>query len=105
MALYDATIKALKDGVQNLTASAAVKNIESWEKQLGDNDTAGIKPILKDLGHLKELLQQKQLDSAAITKLVKKLGKETVAIAGHVDGKDGAKVKQVGEALTAGAEG
>ncbi len=104
MPRYAATLKALKAGVQSMTAKAAVKNIEGWEEELEKVEVSGIKTLLKDLESLKKHLQKEEIDGAAVRKLVAKLGKETVAISGRVDGKDAGKIKEIGEALAAGAE-
>ena len=104
MPKYDATLKALKAGVQNMTAKAAVKNIEGWEAELENVEVSGVKTLLKDLESLKKQLEKEEIDGGAVRKLVAKLGKETVTIAGRVDGKNAGKIKEIGEALTAGAD-
>ena len=104
MPKYAATLKALKAGVQSMTVKAAVKNIEGWEEELEKVEVSGVKTLLKDLEHLKAQLQKEEIDGAAVRKLVAKLGKETITISGRVDGKDAGKIKEIGEALTAGAE-
>ena len=101
---YAATLKALNGGVRNMTAKAAVKNIESRETTPTDVEVSGIKTLLKDLEALKKQLQRDEISGVAVHKLIAKLGKETVMIAGRRDGKDAAKVKEIGEALSAGAE-
>ena len=105
MPKYDATLKALKAGVQSMTIKAAVKNIEGWETELEKVEVSGIKTLLKDLGSLKTQLQKEEIDGDAVRKLMAKLGKETVTISGRVDGKDAGRIKEIGEALTAGADG
>ncbi len=45
-----------------------------------------------------------ELDGEAIRKLVAKLGKETVTLAGKTDSKNAEKVKALGEALSHAAE-
>ena len=103
MPQFDATIKHIKDGVKNLTVSAAVKNIEGWEATLGKLEEPGVKGIIRDLESLKKHLSADKLDGAAIQKLVAKLGHETVTFAGKSEGKNAAKAKQLGEALTSAA--
>ena len=104
MPQFDATIKHLKEGVKGFTVSAAVKNIEGWEATLEKLEAPGVKGIIKDLENLKKHLHAKELDGAAIKKIVAKLGKETVTLAGKAEGKNAEKVKSLGEALTASAE-
>lgn len=101
---YAATLKALKAGVQSMTAKVAVKNIEGWEAQLEGVEVSGVKTLLKDLEALKKQLQKDDLDGESVRKLMAKLGKETAAIAGRMDGKDSGRVKEIGEALSAGAD-
>jgi len=100
MPQFDATIKHIKDGVKSMTVSAAVKNIEGWEATLEKLDAPGVKTIIKDLESLKKHLHAKELDGEAIRKIVAKLGKETVTLAGKADGKNTEKVRALGEALT-----
>ena len=104
MPQFDATIKHLKDGVKSFTVAAAVKNIEGWEATLEKVENPGAKAIVKDLESLKKHLHAKEIDGEAVRKLVAKLGKETVAVAGKSDGKNAEKIKSLGEALTHSAE-
>ncbi len=104
MPQFDSTIKHIKDGVKSMTVNAAVKNIEGWEATLEKLETSGVKTIIKDLESLKKHLHAKELDGEAIRKLIAKLGKETVTIAGKADSKNADKVRALGEALTEAAE-
>ena len=104
MPQFDATIKHIKDGVKSMTVNAAVKNIEGWEATLEKLDAPGVKTIVKDLENLKKHLHAKELDGEAIRKLVAKLGKETVTLAGKSDSKNAEKAKALGEALSHAAE-
>jgi hypothetical protein len=104
MPQFDATIKHIKEGLKGLTITAAVKNIEGWEATLEKTEVAGTKTIIKDLESLKKHLHAKEIDGDAIKKLVIKLGKETVTIAGKTDSKNAEKIKALGEALTEAAE-
>ncbi len=104
MPQFDATIKHIKDGVKSFTIAAAVKNIEGWEATLEKTEATGTKTIIKDLESLKKHLHAKEIDGEAIKKLVIKLGKETVTIAGKSEGKNAEKIKALGEALTEAAE-
>ena len=104
MPQFDATIKAIKEGVKGLTVAAATKNIEGWEATLEKLDSPGAKAIVKDLESLKTHLHAKELDGAAIKKLVAKLGKETVAIASKSEGGNATKIKALGEALEHASE-
>ena len=103
MPQFDATIKHIKDGVKSFTVAAATKNIEGWEETLGKIDAPGAKAIVHDLESLKKHLHAKELDGAAIQKLVAKLGKETVAFAAKAGTPNAAKAHALGEALTAAA--
>ncbi len=103
MPQFDATIKHLKDGVKGFTVAAAVKNIEGWEATLEKVDAPGVKTILHDLESLKKHLHADPVNGEQIKKLVLKLGKETVTIAGKSDSKNAEKIKALGEALEHGA--
>ncbi len=104
MPQFDATIKHLKEGVKGFTISAAVKNIEGWEATLEKIETSGVKTIVKDLESLKKHLQADEIDGEAVKKIMLKLGKETVTIAGKSDSKNAEKIKHLGEAMTEAAE-
>ncbi len=104
MPQFDATIKHIKDGVKSFTVAAATKNIEGWEATLEKLESPGAKAIVKDLENLKKHLHAKELDGEAIRKLVAKLGKETVTLAGKADSKSSEKVRALGEALTQASE-
>ena len=104
MPQFDATIKHLKDGVKGFTVSAAVKNIEGWEATLEKVEAPAAKTIIKDLENLKKHLQSDKINGEQIKKIVLKLGKETVTIAGKSESKNAEKIKALGEALTHAAE-
>ncbi len=104
MPQFDATIKHIADGVKGFTVAAATKNIEGWEATLEKVEGPAAKAIVKDLESLKKHLHAKELDGAAIRKLVAKLGKETVAIAKKTEGKGAEKIQALGEALSHAAE-
>ena len=96
---FDPTLKHIKDGVKGFTIKAAVSNIEGWEATLEKSETAGVKTLVKDLEHLKKLIQEEQPKGDQIKKLLAKLGKETATFAGKADGKNAEKGKALGEAL------
>ncbi len=100
MPQFDATIKHIKEGLKGFTVAAATKNIEGWEATLEKIDAPGVKGIVRDLETLKKHLHAKELDGDAIAKLVAKLGKETVGIAGKADGEKATKIKALGDALS-----
>lgn len=104
MPQFDSTIKHIKDGVKGFTIAAAVKNIEGWEATLEKVEVSGVKTLVKDLESLKKHLHAKEIDGEAVKKLIAKLGKETVTIAGRAEGKNAEKIKLLGEALTEAAE-
>ncbi len=104
MPQFDATIKHIQDGVKGFTVAAATKNIEGWEATLEKLEAPGVKTIIKDLESLKKQLHAKEINGESIRKLVLKLGKETVTIAGKIEGKTADKIKALGEALTSAAE-
>ena len=104
MPQFDATIKHIKDGVKSFTIAAAVKNIEGWEATLEKVEAPAAKAIVKDLENLKKHLQAEKINGGQVKKLVLKLGKETVTIAGKSEGKNAEKIKALGEALSQAAE-
>jgi hypothetical protein len=100
MPQFDATIKHIKDGVKGYTVKAAVSNIEGWEATLEKSDAPGVKTLVKDLENLKKHIQAEKPNGEQIKKLLAKLGKETVTLAGKSEGKNAEKAKALGEALT-----
>lgn len=84
MARFADTINALKKGAEKMTADAAVKNIEMWEKELKGVD--GANPIVSDLGKLKKALQDEEPDTKEIKALMGKLASATKASAKQADG-------------------
>ena len=104
MPQFDATIKHIRDGLKGFTVAAATKNIEGWEATLEKVDSPAAKTIIKDLEALKKHLHADPIHAEQVKKLVLKLGKETVAIAGKSDSKNAERIKALGEALTEAAE-
>jgi len=99
MPQFAATIKHIQEGVKGFTIGAAVKNIEGWEETLKDVDEPGVKDISRDLGSLKKHLQNAHIDGEAVSKLLVKLGKESIALAGTTDSKMADQVRAIGHAL------
>jgi hypothetical protein len=104
MPQFATTIKHIGEGVKGFTISAAVKNIEGWEKTLENVETPGAKGIIRDLERLKKLIQSDEIDGEAVKKVVAKLGQETVAMAGRAEGAKAEKIKDLGEALSGAAK-
>ena len=105
MPQFDATIKHIKDGVKGYTVKAAVTNIEGWEATLEKSDLSGVKTLVKDLESLKKHIQAESPNGEQIKKILAKLGKETVTLAGKAEGSNAEKAKTLGEALTHMADG
>jgi hypothetical protein len=100
MPQFDATIKHIQAGVKGFTVKAAVSNIEGWEATLEKSEASGVKTLVKDLENLKKHIQAESPNGEQIKKLLAKLGKETVTLAGKSEGKNAEKAKALGEALT-----
>jgi hypothetical protein len=101
-ARFAETITNLKKGAQGMTISAAVKNIENWEKSVSELDQTGAKTLLHDLGALKKALQKEEPDGKAVLTLVEKLGKETLAMSKKTEGAVSGKLEEVGNLLSGG---
>ena len=93
-ATLDATIQALQSGPKTIPVSAAILNIDTWVKELGSSNDADVKAIAGDLQSLKSLLQTPSANNAAITTLLQKLSKSTIAAAGS-----NSKLKELGTLL------
>ncbi len=96
---FTTTIEALKQGAKSFTIEKATTNIESWEEYLSKHDHEGVKKVVQDLAKLKKLLHASELDGEAIKKLVLKMGKDTVAVAGDEKTASAKHIKELGEAL------
>jgi acetyl-CoA carboxylase alpha subunit len=96
---FETTIHALKQGAQSFTIEKATSNIEGWEEYLSKHDHEGVKKVVQDLGKLKKLLHAGDLDGEAIKKLVKQLGKDTIAVAGDEETATSKHIRDLGEAL------
>lgn len=99
------TLEAIKGGVKNFTIEKATTNIEGWEDYLSKHDHEGVKKVVQDLGKLKKLLHAKEVDGEAVRKLVTKLGKDTVAVAGDEQNANAKHIRELGEALSQASEG
>jgi hypothetical protein len=96
---FETTLKALKEGAKSFTIEKATNNIEGWEEYLSKHDHEGVKKVVQDLGKLKKLLHAPELDGAAITTLLQKLGKDTVAVAGKEESATAKHIRELGETL------
>jgi hypothetical protein len=96
----DNTLSALKGGITALAMEKAVKNIEGWEKALSNAEKPELEPIVKDLGKLKKMLQNQELDGAAIGKLLAKLGKATAKAAADAPQTSSKKLQNLGDMLS-----
>lgn len=102
---FKSTLDAIKGGVKSFTVDKATSNIEGWEDYLSKHDHEGVKKVVADLAKLKKLLHAKELDGEAIKKLVAKMGKDTVAVAGEEKGANAQHIRELGEALSQASEG
>ncbi len=98
------TLEAIQGGVKSFTIEKATTNIEGWEDYLSKHDHEGVKKVVQDLGKLKKLLHAKELDGEAVRKLVAKLGKDTVAVAGDEQNANAKHIRELGEALSHATE-
>ncbi len=98
-ASIDSTIKALQNGITDMSPEQGVKSIDGWITKLESADFRGAKGIRDNLVKLKKHLESGNLDGAAIGQLLSTLGGATVRAAGQANGKDGTKVQELGEAL------
>ena len=95
---------AIQGGLKNFTIDKATQNIEGWEDYLSKHEHEGVKKVVQDLGKLKKLLHAKEIDSDAVKKLIAKMGKDTVAVAGDAKDANSKHIRDLGEALSSAAE-
>ncbi len=98
------TLEAIQGGVKSFTIEKATTNIEGWEDYLSKHEHEGVQKVVQDLGKLKKLLHAKELDGEAVKKLVAKLGKDTVAVAGDEQNANAKHIRELGEALSHAAQ-
>ncbi len=101
---FKTTMDAFQGGVKKLPIDKAVQNIEGWEDYLHKHEGEGVKAVLADLGKLKKLLQADEVDSEAVNKLLEKVGKDTVKVAGKENNAEGKHIRELGEALISASE-
>jgi len=95
-----ATLSALEGGVRQMPVSAAVSNINGWQKKLRNSDAQGASQIVSTLGELKNALQQSQIDGQRVGDLLSQLGEQTTQAAGNVQGQQATQLKQLGSTLS-----
>lgn len=101
---FKTTVDAIKGGLNDFPTDKALQNIEGWEEYLGKHDDAGVKPVLQDLAKLKKLLGGKEVDGEAVKKLLAKMGKDTVKVAGDAKNAEAKHIRELGEALSDAAK-
>src|SRR5579875_1380625 len=101
---FETTLHAIQQGAKAFTIEKATTNIEGWEEYLSKHEHEGVQKVVQDLGKLKKLLHAKELDGEAIRKLVVKIGKDTVAVAGDEQNANAKHIRELGEALTHAAQ-
>jgi predicted small secreted protein len=95
-----ATLSALEGGVRQMPVSAAVSNINGWQKKLRNSDAQGASQIVSTLGELKNALQQSQIDGQRVGDLLSQLGEQTTQAADNVQGQQATQLKQLGSTLS-----
>ncbi len=99
----DSTIDSLGKGLDKAKTGAS-RSIGSWIDALNDSDTPALGKIADELEKLKELLGQKEIDSAKVKKAMTSLGKHTTTAAKQAEGATAEKIKELGQQLTDAAE-
>lgn len=103
MARFAATMTAIDKGLDSVTPEAGGKLVDDWIEQLGGSDKPGMKAVAGDLDRLKKALDKG--DSAAIGKLLAKLGAATTKSADKAEGANVDKLRALGEALSSAGSG
>ena len=101
---FKTTLDAIKGGVQNFSVEKGISNIEGWEEYLSKHDNPGVQKVVQDLGKLKKMLSAEKVSGEEVKKLVSKLGKDTVAVAGEDQSSNATHIKELGEALSNAAQ-
>jgi uncharacterized protein YPO0396 len=87
----DSTIHLLQQDLASVDLAVALVFIERWEKQLHETD------IFNDLSELKQALLNGS--TAKMTKILSRLGEETLAMAASMDDASGAAQVPVGDTV------
>ena len=98
------TKRAFEKGLAEVKPEKGSDLVEDWEAALSDTDVSGAKGIQKNLESLRKQLDKSNPDPERIKTLLARLGEATTKIADKAD-RNGAKVKELGEALTKAGEG
>ena len=92
---------AIEKGLSTTSPSAGASLVSDWAKELEGLQAPGAKALHGELVQLEKELKKDEPDSKAITKLLQKIGPETVKLADKCeDAKLGEKVRSLGEALS-----
>lgn len=97
---FEATERAIQNGLSGTDPKEAVRLIEGWEGELDGVDRPGVEEVRADLTRLKEELGKGTPDAAAVVEIMGRLGEATNALAEEVDDEEVAdKLHDLGDAL------
>lgn len=105
MPRFAATMNAARDGLDQASPQQGIKLVEDWIGQLQDIDVPGVKGVLRDLETLKRELGREEPRDENLRRVLARLGDATVKAAERVEGGNGDKLRDLGEALRAEAKG
>ena len=77
----DATVASLQGGAERLGIQAALPVIEDWEQRLAASGRPELAPVAENLGALRALLSARDLDQAAVGRLLATLGEQVQRVA------------------------
>ena len=104
MAHCAATQLAIENGLDHVAPEAGVTLLDDWIEQLNGVDKPGASGVAKDLERLKTKLGKGTRRSAAVLRIVHKLGAATTKLAAKAAGANASKLRQPGEALTSAGQ-
>jgi hypothetical protein len=98
---FDLTISALEGGVARLTIGQALAKIETWEQKLNAMGNPELESIAGNLGALRTLLSDDDIDVAVLGPLLTTLGEQVQGVASSEIGVQVAdKLQRLSELLT-----
>lgn len=98
---FDPTLSALEDGAAQLPIGEAVAEIEDWERRLEATGEPELQSIAGNLGALRALLSEDDIDAGTAGPLLTTLGEQVQEVAaGEPGGQVADKLRRLSELLT-----
>ncbi|MDT7935019.1 MAG: hypothetical protein RQ833_10530 [Sphingomonadaceae bacterium] len=105
MARFAATMKAVEQGLDNVSPGNGAKAANDWIEQLGEAEFRGAKGIARDLDRLVKELERDEPREVNVRRILAKLGPATEKAAEGAEGVNQDKLRELAKALTEAGQG